>query len=202
MLDELARQLAGAHTDALGSRRLFRAEHRQLGASPADIDHQKRALDAPAPGDPDDREECLLVVVDDVESQARSSLHLLRRRPGVRGPTERLRADHSDTLRAQTLCSSRVTDQRRHQTLDGRRSEVAVRGRRAQPEERRFVRQRSHAVLVDDRHEEVHRVRAAVDRGADSGLATRWTVSGALPHRLRATARASRTSGDGSPSDE
>ena len=156
-------QVAGAH-GAVG------LDHHDLGAAAADVDHEQRRLDGAAAGHADEREEALLVVVDDVERDARSRRDRLHHGGGVVGPAHGLGPDDGDRAGGELPGRLGVARDRLDELLARVRPEPAVGADAiAEAQEGGFVEQRDDAMVADRGDQEVDAGRADVDRGGDHG---------------------------------
>ena len=158
-----------AQADGAGA--VGRTDDAELRAPAADVDDERLAIDGPALGDPDDRQVGLFLVGQDVERRRRSprptSATIAR---AVGRPADRLGADERDRRRTELRAAVRVADAASPSSSPGPRARGS-RARRPRPRgpgttiRRRSCRGGGPATRRD---EEVDRVRAEVDGGADT----------------------------------
>ena len=166
--DEPLGQPARPEAQAMRARRPIGSDQAELRAAAADVDDEGLVVVRATLGDPDDGEEGLFFMGEDVQRHPAGPAHLGHDPWCVRGPPDGLGADHGDRRRPQPAGGVDVAGDGLGELGSGGFAKQAVFGDPAtQPEEDQFVRDRGQAVVVDPRDQEVDRIRADVDRCAD-----------------------------------
>jgi hypothetical protein len=139
-----------------------------LAASTTDVDDRERGFDRAAGRGPEQVEQSLLLVVEDMERSAGRGLDGRDDRAGVRRATERLGADEGDVASPEVAGTPRVEGQERDELLAERAGDrpVGVDGV-SETDKDRLVDERDESMPPDRGDQQVNRVGADVDRAED-----------------------------------
>ena len=183
MLDQGGHEACGSDPDAAGERGLARSDDHDLGAATADVDDHDIVLDGHPAGHAEQREDALLVMLQDVDWDPRGLGDLRDHPMGIGGAAQGLRGHDRDIDRAQAPGDVDLRLERAHQLVPGVFPQELARAQVvAEAEERRFVVDRLQPMPVHLGDQQVDRRRPDVDGGADERVLVRGTWSAPIDH--------------------